>query len=54
LHNPVFLNTKISQRFLGDYEVYFMIRNILDDYNADPFDPGPGRMFYLGVTGKWH
>jgi outer membrane receptor protein involved in Fe transport len=54
LHDPVFLNAKVSQRFLKDYEVYFLAKNLIDDYNADPFDPGPGRTFYLGISAKWH
>lgn len=48
LHNPIKLNIKISQKFLEHYEMYFICKNILDDYNADPLIPGPGRMFYLG------
>lgn len=49
LHDPVMLNAKLSQN-LGDHlDLYFMIRNLLDDYAADPFNPGPGRQFYLGA-----
>ncbi len=52
LHNPIMLNAKISQKMLENFEVYIMCRNILDDYNADPFNPGPGRMFYFGGGAK--
>ena len=27
-------------------------KNILDDYNPDPFNPGPGFMFYGGFEAK--
>ena len=52
LHNPLMLNIKISQKFMENFEVYGMCKNIMDDYNADPFNPGPGRMFYFGGSAK--
>jgi iron complex outermembrane receptor protein len=52
LHNPFFLNIKISQTFMERYTVYIMCKNVLDDYDADPFNPGPGRMFYFGGGAK--
>ena len=52
LHDPLKLNVKISQKFLKNYEVYVKCDNVLDDYNADPFNPGPGRMFYFGANAK--
>lgn len=48
LHDPVMLNIKITQKVFTNYEVYAMCKNIFDDYNADPFIPGPGRIFYAG------
>ncbi len=30
-----------------------MCKNVMDDYNADPFNPGPGRMFYAGGSAKF-
>ena len=48
LHNPFMLNAKLSQKLFENFEVYVLCRNILDDYDADPFNPGPGRMFYFG------
>jgi len=52
LHDPLKLNVKVSQKFLENYEVYVKCDNVLDDYNADPFNPGPGRMFYFGANAK--
>ena len=52
LHDPVMVNIKITQKIYGRYEIYAMCRNIFDDYNADPFIPGPGRIFYTGVTAR--
>ncbi len=52
LHNPIMLNLKVPQTFLENYSVYVMCKNVLDDYNADPFNPGPGRMFYFGANAK--
>lgn len=49
LHEPFFLNIRVSQQFLDHVEVYAMCKNILDDYRADPFSPGPGRTFYAGI-----
>ncbi|HRZ27975.1 MAG TPA: TonB-dependent receptor plug domain-containing protein [Spirochaetota bacterium] len=53
LHDPVMMSIKISQEFLKHYTVFVMCRNILDDYNADPFTPGPGRMFYGGLSASF-
>lgn len=52
LHNPFMLNVKISQKIWEHFELYIMCKNVLDDYNADPFSPGPGRMFYLGGSAQ--
>jgi iron complex outermembrane receptor protein len=53
LHNPMKIDIKLSQKFFKNYEAYIMCRNILDDYNADPFNPGPGRMWYAGVKASF-
>lgn len=53
VNNPLKLNIKISQKFLTHYTVYIMCKNILDDYNMDPLNPGPGRMFGAGVMAKF-
>jgi outer membrane receptor protein involved in Fe transport len=53
LHNPLMIDIKLSQMIYNHFEVYVMCKNVLDDYAADPFNPGPGRMFYGGVNGKF-
>jgi len=53
LHDPVFLNARVSQRFGRYYEAALSLENILDDYRADPFNPGPGRMFYVSLGARW-
>ncbi|HPJ43343.1 MAG TPA: TonB-dependent receptor [Spirochaetota bacterium] len=53
LHNPLMLNVKVSQKLFGNFDVYAMCKNVLDDYNADPFNPGPGRMFYMGGSAEF-
>ena len=45
LHDPLMINVKVSQVFLGRYEAFVMCKNVMDDYAADPFNPGPGRQF---------
>jgi len=52
LHDPIKVNIKVSQSFMEKYEVYAMCKNILDDYNADPFNPGPGRQFLFGAKAE--
>ena len=49
LHNQLKIDVKLSQKMYKHYEVYFMCQNILDDYDADPFNPGPGRSVYGGL-----
>lgn len=53
LHDPLMIDVKLSQKFLNHYEVYIMCRNILDDYLADPFNPGPGRTWYTGAKASF-
>jgi outer membrane receptor protein involved in Fe transport len=53
LHDPLYLNARVTQRFLEDYEAAVTVKNILDDYGMDPFNPGPGRTFYFSLTGNW-
>lgn len=52
LHNPLMLSIKLQQKFLHHYLLYVTCKNILDDYAADPFNPGPGRMFYIGLNAE--
>lgn len=52
LHNPLMLNVKLSQNIMENFDVYVMCKNVFDDYNADPFNPGPGRMFYIGGSAR--
>ncbi len=53
VNNPLKLNIKITQKFLTHYSVYIMCKNIFDDYNMDPLNPGPGRTFAGGVMMKF-
>ncbi|NLV66232.1 MAG: TonB-dependent receptor, partial [Spirochaetes bacterium] len=52
LHDPLMINIKVSQTFLNRYEVFAMCKNIMDDYAADPFNPGAGRQFSFGVKAE--
>ncbi len=52
LHNPFMLHMKVQQELPFNTYLYVMCKNVLDDYNADPFNPGPGRMFYFGGGGR--
>ncbi len=53
LNDPLKIDIKLSQKIFKNYEAYIMCKNILDDYNADPFDPGPGRMVYAGIKASF-
>jgi outer membrane receptor protein involved in Fe transport len=53
LHDPVMVSIKLSQEFLQHYSVFIICKNMLDDYNADPFVPGPGRMFFGGLSARF-
>jgi iron complex outermembrane receptor protein len=53
LHDPLKIDIKLSQKIYKNYETYIFCKNILDDYNADPFDPGPGRMWYAGLKASF-
>jgi len=53
LHNPLMFNVKLSQKIFEKFEVYVTCKNILDDYNADPFNPGAGRMFAFGGSAEF-
>ena len=50
LNNPVFVNTKICYTLFDKYKVSTSLMNILDNYKADPFNPGPGRTFYINLS----
>ena len=52
LHNPLKINIKLSQRLLDHFDLYLMCKNILDDYEADVFNPGPGREWIFGLKGE--
>lgn len=53
LHDPFKIDVKLSQEIYRRLEAYLMCRNILDDYNADPFNPGPGRTWYTGFKASF-
>jgi iron complex outermembrane recepter protein len=53
LHDPLKIDIKLSQKIYDNYEAYIMCKNVLDDYNADPFNPGPGRMYYAGIKASF-
>jgi outer membrane cobalamin receptor len=48
LHNPIKVNIRLSQELFERFTIHIMCKNVLDDYDSDPFNPGPGRMFYFG------
>ncbi len=48
LHDPFMLSIKVSQRIVDHFDLWVMCKNITDDYNSDPFNPGPGRTFFFG------
>lgn len=48
LHNPIMFNVKLSQKIYNNFNLFVLCKNILDDYNADPFNPGAGRLFSFG------
>jgi outer membrane cobalamin receptor len=50
LHDPVMIHIKIAQDIWKYFKVWGMVKNLLDDYRADPFNPGPGRSFYIGAS----
>jgi outer membrane cobalamin receptor len=52
LHDPLMFNVKISQKVMDKYEAYVLCRNIFDDYDMDPFNPGPGRQFFFGLSAE--
>ncbi len=53
LNNPIKLNIKVSQKLFDNFTVYAMCKNILDDYNTDPFNPGSGRTYHFGGSAKF-
>lgn len=53
LHDPFMLNIRVSQRIVDHFELWVMCKNMLDDYNADPFNPGAGRTWYFGADAEF-
>lgn len=53
LNDPMMVNARVSKKIFDNYEIYAMCRNIFDDYSADPFIPGPGRIFYMGGSAEF-
>lgn len=53
LHNPVKFNVKVSQKIMDNYELYVIFKNIFDDYNSDPFNPGAGFGFAVGGSASF-
>ncbi len=53
LHDPFMFNIRVSQKIIDHFELWVMCKNLLDDYNADPFNPGPGRTFYFGADAEF-
>ena len=49
LHDPVYLNLQIGQSVGPNIEITARLTNLLDDYAADPFNPGPGRQLWIGL-----
>ena len=49
LHDPVYLNLQIGQQVGPHLEFTARATNLLDDYGADPFNPGPGRQIWIGL-----
>ncbi len=48
LHDPLFINIRISQQIFGSASIYLLCKNVLDEYRPNPFNPGPGRTWYFG------
>ena len=47
-------NFKVTQPILKWFEVYVAVNNIFDiNYEPEYGFPGPGRVFWAGVTGKF-
>ena len=49
VHDPIKINIRLSQKVFDYFDAWVMCKNVLDDYSADPFNPGPGRMWFAGV-----
>lgn len=54
LHDPFFLDVRTTQNIYNEYKASISVTNILDDYDANPFDPGPGRMVYIELSSVWN
>ena len=49
LNSPFYLHCKIIQELPWSFSIFFLVENILDAYSIDPFNPGPGRSFSIGL-----
>ena len=52
MHDPIMLHLRLTQAITKFVDLSFTIRNILDDYDYDPFNPGPGRRFFGEIAFK--
>ncbi|MBN2079998.1 MAG: TonB-dependent receptor plug domain-containing protein [Spirochaetes bacterium] len=53
LHDPFRLNLRLSQKLFEHFELWVMGRNLTDDYNADPLNPGPGMTWLFGASAEF-
>ncbi len=53
LHDPFRLNLRVSQKLFEHFELWVMGRNLTDDYNADPLNPGPGMTWLFGASAEF-
>ena len=49
LNSPFYLHCKVIQQLPWSFSVFVTAENILDAYSIDPFNPGPGRTFSIGI-----
>jgi hypothetical protein len=43
----------VSQKLFEHFELWVMGRNLTDDYNADPLNPGPGMTWLFGASAEF-
>ena len=49
LNDPLMLNLRLAHQLTEHVEGWVMVTNLLDHYDIDPLNPGPGRMFRFGL-----